>query len=149
MPKVIPLKQFSYSVEIDGLNQFLCQDISLPEMTIDEAEHTEGNFKTRTPGLVALGDLTLSNLKPSDTSDPWAWDWINGVQNPSTGIGLTPDQYQRNVVVRLKDNGGNTIESWEFLDCWPKKALGLSLSKTSSDNIMEEVVLVVNGVNKL
>lgn len=149
MGKITPLKQFAFTVEINGLDQFVCQELTLPEKTVEEAEHTEGNFVVRTPALTRVGDFTLSNLKPADTAESWAIDLINSVQNPETGVGGTPADYELTIVIRLKDNGGNTITTYEATGCWCKKAVGFSLSKTASDNIMEEVQFVCNGFNQL
>lgn len=149
MGKVNPLKQFAYVVEINGLDQFVCQELTLPDVTVEETEHTEGNAIIRTAGLSRVGDLTLSNLKPADTAEQWALDLINSVQNRTTGVGGTPEQYELTIVVRLRDNAGATVISYECTGCWCKKALGMSLSKTSSDNIMEEVQFVCNDIVQL
>lgn len=146
MAVISPLKQFKFTIEIDGLDQFLCQEVTLPDQIVEEVEHTEGNFKVRTPGLVTLGDITLSKLKPADTADDWALEWITSVQDLSTGVGGVPADYLRTVVIRLQDNAGNTIETRTYTDCWVKQNTGLTLSKTSSDNIMQEVVIVANGL---
>lgn len=148
MPKVNPVKQFQYVIEVDGLDQFLCQELTLPDETIEEAEHTEGNAVYRTPGLTRIGDVTLSNLVPTDENDDWAKSWLLQVQDRQAGSGGTPEQYLRTVVVRLLDNGGNTIKTYEMIDCWVKQITGLTLSKSTSDNIMREVVLVVNDINE-
>lgn len=148
MGKVNPIKQFNWTIEIDGLDQFVAQECTLPDRTIDEAEHTEGNFVVRTPGLVRLGDLSLSNLKPSEVADNWAQDWFTSVQDLEEGTGQIPQLYNRNIVVRLRDNQGNTVQQYEYKDCWIKQITGLTLSKTTSDNILEEVVITVNGLEQ-
>lgn len=146
MAVINPIKNFRFTVEIDGLDQFRCQTATLPDVVIEEVEHTEGNFKVRTPGLVTLGDITLGNLIASDAADDWAIDWINSVQSIEDGVGGVPADYQRTIVIRLQDNAGNTVLTKTYLDCWVKQRTGISLDKTASDNIMEEVVIVANGL---
>lgn len=145
MGKVDPIKQFSFVLEVDGIDQFEIQEVTTPDMTIEEVEHGEGNVIRRTPGMVRYGDLTLSKLKPTNTTERSLLDWFEQVQNPTTGVGGTPDQYLRTVTIRLRDNAGNTVDTWEYDDCWLKQKTGITLSKTASDNIMEEAILVVNG----
>ena len=143
--KIIPIKQFSFVLEADGIDQFELQEVGTPDLTIDEVEHGEGNAIVRTPGMMRFGDLTLSRLKPSGTANYSVIQWFEQVQNARTGTGGTPDIYLRNVVIRLQDNAGSTVETWEYGDCWIKQITGISLSKTTSDNIMEEASLVVNN----
>ena len=144
MAKVIGIKQFSYVLEADGIDQFEIQEVTTPDIVIEEVEHGEGNKKVRTPGMVTIGDLTLSRLKKSTTADYGVVQWFESVQNPRTGTGGTPDLYLKNVVLRQQDNAGNTIETWEFKECWVKQSSGTTHSSTASDNVIQEVVLVVN-----
>jgi phage tail-like protein len=144
MPKVVGIKQFSFVLEADGIDQFEVQEITTPDLTIEEVEHGEGNKKVRTPGMVSIGDLTLSRLKKSTTADFRVVEWFEQVQNARTGTGGTPDLYLRNVVLRQQDNAGNTVETWEFKEAWVKQISGTTHSATASDNVIQEVVLVVN-----
>jgi phage tail-like protein len=142
MGKVVPLKQFEYVVEIDGLDTFLVQEVTLPERSVDVTEHGEGNIKRKTPGMVMIGQLVLKKLIPADTADTWAFDWFNQVQNTQTGVGTTT--FFRNVVIRLKDNAGSSKKVFQCIECFPSKIVPGSLNSTSSDNVMEEVTLEVN-----
>lgn len=144
MPKVVGIKQFAFVLEAEGIDQFEVQEVTTPDLTIEEVEHGEGNKKVRTPGMVTIGDLTLSRLKKSDTADYNVMQWFEQVQNARTGTGSTPDLYLRNVVLRQQDNAGNTIYTWEFKECWIKQISGTTHSATTSDNVIEEVVMVVN-----
>lgn len=140
-----PTKQFQFSLEIDGLEQLLVQEMTLPDYTVDEVEHGEGNVIFRTPGMARFGDITLSKLMKGANPDSFVDDLIRQVQDWQTGGGQPPQVYLKTLVVRVKDNTGATIKSYEFTDCWIKQKTGISLSRTTSDNIMEEAVLVCNG----
>jgi phage tail-like protein len=140
-----PTKQFQYAVEVDGLEQLLAQELSLPDYTVDEVEHGEGNTIYRTPGMARFGDLTLSKLMKGANPDSFVDNLIRQVQDWQTGGGQSPQIYLKTMIVRVKDNAGQTIKSYEFTDCWVKQKTGITLSRTTSDNIMEEMVWVVNG----
>lgn len=136
-----PLKQFNYDIEIDGLAQFVAQEVTTPEITIGEVEHGEGNEKRRTPGMIAYGDLTISMLKVAPSADDWAYNWFDQIKN-----GSVPTTYLKNVTIRLKSEDGKTAKTIECKECWIKKLGGLTLSQTAEDNIMEEVVFACNGL---
>lgn len=143
--RVIGLKQFQYSIEIEGLEQFLAQELTLPDVTVDEVEHGEGNIVVRTPGMMKFGDLTVSKLVASTVSDTWASDLIRQINNPDTNTGQPVTTIFKTVVIRLKDIAGNVKKTYELFDCWIKQKTGISLSSTTSDNIIEEAIFVTNG----
>ncbi len=148
MGKINGIKQFQFSIEIDGLEQFRCQTATLPDLTTDEAEHTEGNLVVRTPGLARIGDLTLGNLIPSDTADDWATDLFKSVNDIEGGFGNIPELYLITITIRMYDNAGNTKNTWEYKDCWMKQLTGIGLDKGTSDNIIQEAIFVTNGFDK-
>lgn len=143
MGRVNPVKQTHYVVEANGLNQFICQDFTLPDKSIGEAEHTEGSLVVKTPGRVTVGNANLSNLLPTDETEDWAVAWFTQQYNTFEGTGGTPDQYLRTLVIRLQDGAGNNIQSYELIDCWVKKVGGIQLSKGSDDNVIREIELIV------
>lgn len=143
MGQVNPAKQVHFIIEANGLNQFICQDLTLPDKSIGEGEHTEGVLVVKTPGRVTIGSMTLSNLVPTDQTEDWAYTWFSQVYNTRTAQGGTPSDYLRTLVVRVQDGAGNNIKSYELVDCWVKKVGGVQLSKGSDDNVIEEIELVV------
>jgi phage tail-like protein len=136
-----PLKQFNFDIEVAGIVQFTAQEVTTPEINVGEVEHGEGNVKKRTPGLISYGDLTVSTLKVAPNADAWAYDWFEQLR-----LGTTPTQYLKNVVIRLKDQGGATVRTIECIECWVKKLGGMALSQTADENVIEEVVIVVNDL---
>lgn len=146
--QVNPIKQFFFSIEVDGLVQFTAQEITTPDLEVEEVEHGEGTYIVRTPGLLKFGDLTVKKLISADTADTWARDWLNKVNNPQTNSGSAPSVFMKTCVIRLKDAQGNVKKTWEYKDSWLKKKTGVDLSRTSSDNIIEECVIAVNGINE-
>lgn len=144
MGKIQPIKQFQYVLEVNNIEQFYFQEITTPDITVDEVEHGEGNRIYRTPGMVRIGDMTLSKLIASDTAEQWALDWLNSAQNVASGVGGLPSAYLQTVTIRLRDNAGNTIKTMECGECWLKQKSGVTLSSTTSDNVLEEAMLVVN-----
>ena len=143
MGKVNGIKQFKWILELNGVDQLLFQTATLPEKTIEEVGHTEGNVKKKTPGLVTIGDLVLGKLIATDNTETFFLDWFNEVQNTGTGTGGVPAEYQRDIRVRLTDNNDNTIRLIEYTGCWIKEAPSIDLDRGASDNIMEEATIVV------
>jgi len=77
------------------------------------------------------------------------WDWMDQIQNPFVGGGLTPTAYYRTVIIEeFAEDGATVINRWEAYECWPTKINGQSQKRMSSDNTIEKIELSVNNVNK-
>lgn len=139
------LKVFKFVIEVDGLEQFLVQKIDLPELEIDSTEHGAENYKVKTPGMINVSDLTLEKLKFANQADNWAHEWLQQAQNIETGGGQTVDVFKRDLIVReLSEDGSTTIYTHVLEGAWCKKVSQNSFDRTSSDNVMETVVISVD-----
>lgn len=142
---IVPIKAYTFSIEVEGLVQFTAQEVTTPDTEVEAVEHGEGVSIVRTPGMMKFGDISIKKLIASDTADTWARDWILQVNNPQTNTGANPSVSMKTVVIRLKDAQGNVKKTYEFKDCWMMKKAGVTLSRTSSDNVIEECTLASNG----
>jgi phage tail-like protein len=124
---------YQFRIEIDGLNQFEAQEINLPEQEREVVEHGDTDRKVKTLGMWKVGDITLKKLRPADSVKEWAWDWLN------SGEG-------RIIVISALDDNGATVNAWTIYNTRCKKTSFENFSRTSSDNMMETVVLCCDRV---
>lgn len=148
-----PRKVFNFSLAIVGqpIDPFLFQEVVQPDVEVETVEHGDTNYDVKTGGRVKVGKIILRKLFRStkDTESLYFWDWMKQVQDPTTGGGLTPDAYYRDIIVtELGTDGLSVINRWEYLECWPGKINGQTQRRTSSDNTIEEIELNVNTPNK-
>ena len=104
------------------------------EMTV--AEYRNGNDREnhvrKVPGVHKVADVTL---KRGIVNSADLWEWIENVRR--TGV-----LGQRDVVVTLRDEVGNDVQSWILRGVIPLKYTGPTLAaKGGGDVAMEELVL--------
>ena len=66
-------KVFNFKIEIEGIDQFLIQDVKMPEVEIGAVEHGATNYNIKTAGGVSYSDAELQKIVPADGGDRWAW----------------------------------------------------------------------------
>jgi phage tail-like protein len=142
-----PSKVFNFRVEIDGIDQFEVQEINIPDAEIAVTEHGDGNSTVGTGGQIKFGNITLKKLRALPLSDKWAWNWLMQVQDPISGGGQLPDQYKKVVIIKeLAPDNKTTVTTWTCLGAFPIKSAITPLSRTSSDNTMQDCTLWVDKV---
>jgi hypothetical protein len=148
--KVQPVKVHNWRIEIDGLDTFECQTCNIPVPEIEVVEHGAGNHKQKTAGLVSVGELSFTKLKPLDGSDSWAWDWFKQVQDTKTGKGGYPQFYEKSVIVKLMGpDNETTAYAWLCDGVFIIKIEYNELSKVTSENVIETVTCSVDEINRI
>lgn len=140
-----PRKAFQFSILIPGLNPFLAQEVTSPDVEFEVAEHGDTNFDVKTAGKKKLSNATISKISPADSLDEFIWQWKNSIQNTRTGGGALPSVYKRNVIIQqLGVDGITVLKIWELEGCWPVKVNGINFNRRSSDNTVESFELSVD-----
>jgi len=117
--------------EVSGLNT---------ELTV--SEYRNGNdpeaHVRKVPGMHKVGDVTLKRGILNSTD---LWTWIAEARKASVGA-------QRVVTITMRDEAGETVESWKLRGCIPLKYTGPTLNgKGGGDVAMEELTLSVEGIS--
>jgi len=137
-------KSFQYRVEIDGIDEFEIQKVSIPSVEIDVVEHGDTNRAIKTAGMVKTGDLVLEKIRPIG-NDSWAYNELALAQNVLTGGGTIPVQFKKPIVIKEMDSTGfATLNRWLCTGCWVKKIESSDLDRMSSDAIIETVTFSVD-----
>jgi len=145
MARVAPYPSYNYIVNLSGprdpeklLGGF--SDVSGLTTETHISEYRDGNeaesHVRKVPGSHKIGDVTLKR-GVVDSSDLWAW--IS--QTQTTGI-----LAQRDVVITLRDEAANPVQSWKLRHVVPMKYTGPTLAgKGGGEVAMEELVLSAEG----
>ena len=110
-----PRKKFLFSVICitHPINPYLVQNVTLPEIRIEEVAHGDINRDVKTGGRISVGTLTLQKLETTSGSDTWMWDWLMSVQDLLLGGGLVPSQYWETCTINeLAEDGVSVLNSW-------------------------------------
>ena len=155
MPKIAnPHKQFQFSIELPGLDPFLAQEVILPDDGVAVVEHGDVNFKVKTAGLREIGVLKVKKLQPGDTVSKqsaftlYFRDWIRSIQDTGIGGGAIPDAYKVSArVVEYATDGVTPIAYHKYKGVFPSKINGKTLSRTSSDNTIDDIEFQLDEVD--
>lgn len=144
-----PRKQFQFVISTPGLNNFLCQKVSLPQESTDVTEHGDTNFLIKTGGIRKIGKLILEKIMVATGPDNWLRDWVLQVQNTQLGGGFLPSLYKRTITVQELSNDGITIiNEHTCYGVWPSNREPIDFSRVGSDNTIEKIEFEVDEIVK-
>jgi len=134
-----PYFGYNFAVELDGITRAGFREASGLETSQNVAEYREGTDRNlaprKIPGLNSYGDITLSR---GLTSDSKLWEWRQKVMKGTVE--------RHNVSITLLDQQGNPKVTWNLFDCWPKSWSGPSLSATSDEIAVEQLILACERI---
>lgn len=147
-----PRKQFLWSINFTKhpLTPMLFQSITLPEVSVEQVEHSDVNFQVKTGGRVTVGNITARKLETTYGPDTVLWDWLNSVQSMVLKGGLTPTEYKDVAFINeLAEDGVSVLNTWIATGVWPCRISGQEMDRGNSDNTIEEVEFSVDLLEKL
>lgn len=144
-----PRKKFTWTLEFDGLTPALAQRVIFPKLTVEKAEHGAANVIIKTGGMLTIDDIEVNKLMFSNKNENWAYNWMREVSDPETGQMGIPSEYKRNgYIMQFAPDNVTVLEKWQLFGCWPTEIEKEELDRTSSENMIEKVMLSVDYVVK-
>jgi phage tail-like protein len=140
-----PLVGFHFSVEVSGKVAGLFTEVGGLGSETEVVEHkpisAKGvDFVQKMPGRLKWGDITLKRGITS-TMDVWAWRQV-------VVDGKTVSA-RANGTVTMFDNEGTPVAQWDFVNGWPSKVSGPSLTSDSTAFGVEEMTIVHEGIKRI
>jgi phage tail-like protein len=151
MPKISnPRKKFNFRIEIDGVDQWEVQKVTIPEAEIAVVAHGDSNSDVKTGGRVNFSNLVMEKLKATAESDKAIWLWMKSVQDAATGGGLLPIAYKRIITIKEMDTTGTqAIRKHVCFGCFPVKKTVSELDRQADENTMDTIEFSVDSVEEL
>jgi phage tail-like protein len=143
--RTAPYPSYNYLVDLSGprdpeklLGGF--SDVSGLTTEIHVSEYRDGNeaeaHVRKIPGAHKVGDVTL---KRGIVNSMDLWQWIQDTR--TSGVDA-----KRDVLITLRDEANNAVQSWKLRAVVPLKYTGPTLAgKGAGDVAMEELVLSAEG----
>ncbi|MFM7155361.1 MAG: phage tail protein [Bacteroidota bacterium] len=135
-----PVPAFQFKVEIDGVGEIACAEVSGLEAEADVIEYRAGNSKeysvVKMPGLMKYTDITLKKGMFQDDkvfNEYFAKITMNTIE-------------RKTVTIQLLDEAANPVFTWTLTNAFPKKVSGPSFNAKTSEAAMEELVLAHEGI---
>jgi len=134
---------YTFKIEIDD-HQEIAQfkEVSGLSSEVQVIEHRENTITgkeivKKLPGQKKYGDITLKRGK---TDSKKLWEWHKKIQDGKI------DEARKNASIVLFDYAGGEIARYNLTNCWPSKVSIGSLQAGSNDVLMEECVIVHEGI---
>lgn len=140
-----PRKQFNFSISIPGLNPFLAQKVTLPDVEVEQVSHGDTNYDVKTGGRLKVGNLSIEKISSATQPDSWFFQWMKAVQNAQLGGGALPIAYKRTIeIVQYSTDGVTVLNRYVYTGVWPAKKNGIELNRMGSENTLESVEFSVD-----
>ena len=152
-----PLKNFRFGVEIGGFVRSLFSKVSgLSAGQTEAVEYREGGMNTNvqsSPGLTKNTDVTLERgliVGVAGSGETNMLDWYKSVYDVSQRVPKSSKDFRRTVDIITFDKEGVVVVRWRLLQAWPKEYVPMTdLDAMASGNLMERLVLVHEGMNRI
>ena len=139
-----PLVGFHFSVEISGKVSGLFTEVSGLGSETETVEHkpvsSKGvDFVQKMPGRLKWSDITL---KRGITATMDVWSWRQLVVDGQVA------KARANGTIIMFDTSGTAVAQWDFVNGWPSKVSGPSLTSDSTAFGVEEMTIVHEGIKR-
>lgn len=134
-----PYGNYNFLVEIDGITRAAFHEASGMDSSIDIIEHREGGSLTplKLPGQTKYSNIVLKWGLSIDTDlEQWHQDTVDG------------DIQRKNGSVVLLDRRGQEVARWNFVNAWPAKWTGASLTAEGNDVFIDTMELAHEGISR-
>ena len=133
-------KKFKYIVEVDGVGHSGFQKCSELSVEVANVQYYEGGsiIPNKSPGRLTFADLTLER---GATQDRDLFDWFQDVAVTASGLGLTGENFKRNLDIVQQDRDGTTLRRWSLSRAWPVKFVAGDWDNEADENVIESVTL--------
>ena len=137
-----PLVGFSYGIEVGGTitGYFTkCEGLGSTTAVVDHKVVTEDgrDLIKKIPGRLEWGDIVLTR---GITANMDFWTWRKQVEDGKVG------EARKNGSIIMYDQSNTEVARWNFVNGWPSKLDGPSLSSEGNEVSVESLTIVHEGI---
>lgn len=145
MPRQDPLRNFRYSLEIDGITQAGFAEVAIGDLSTEPIEYREGDELTTVRKLNGLNKYANITLKWGVTDSVELADWHQLVVDDATPL----DDARRNVVIRVQNEAGEDKAAFEITKAWPCKYDPTDLNGKGNEVAIDSLELCNEGIRRI
>jgi phage tail-like protein len=146
MPRIDPLRNFRFRLEIDGIAQAGFSEVMIAETTIDAVDYrlgTDPPFVRKLSGLTKFGNITL---KWGMTVGGGSLDLFKWHDDVSAGLVL---ERRKKVVIVVQDEAGTDAARFVISEAWPVKYDPSDLNAKGNEVMIELLELANEGIERV
>ncbi len=137
-------KVYKWLIEIDGVDAFLIQECTLPEVEqgMFEINRAVNEENMKIPSKRKISNLTCKKLIPTDEVETWAYSWLDEVNEGNRAA------YAKFAnVILLAEDGITPVRKYDLGEIFPIKVTTDTLNRTGEDGLYETVEFAVSRFN--
>lgn len=146
MPRIDPLRNFRYRLEIDNITQAGFSEVAIAETTIDAVDYREGTdppHVRKLSGLTKYGNITLKwgLTVGANALDLFKW-------HADISSGQIVDKRRKVVIVVQKEDGTDAAR-FVVSEAWPVKYDPSDLNAKGNEAMIELLELANEGIERV
>lgn len=145
MAKELPLRQFLYTMEIDGITQAGFAEVAIGDASTEPIEYREGDEISTVRKLNGLNKYGNITLKWGITDSTELADWHYMVVDDAVPLA----DAQRNVVIRIRNDAGEDKAAFEITKAWPCKYDPTDLNGKGNEVAIDTLELCNEGIRRI
>ncbi len=132
---------YKFIVEIDGIDQLLVQEVTLPEDSVEVVELGAGvnDYAVKLPSRPKIGNITLKKVLSTSKPETWAYDWLE-----KTKTGKREDYAKFAFIKQLAEDGTTVIRTHDLGEIFPVKIAPEGLKRLGTELFMESVEFAIS-----
>jgi phage tail-like protein len=143
-----PYKQFKFRVKWDGKyipGIVYVSGLNRKTQVVTHRSGSDSGTDRKSPGQTTYEPIALKRGRTHDTSfEQWANKVYNYGSGPGGGISLA--DYQKDIIIELCNEAGQTVMAFKVYRCWPSHYSALNqLNSMSGDAALETMILEHEG----
>jgi phage tail-like protein len=146
MPRIDPLRNFRFRLEIDGITRAGFSEVMIAETTIDVVEYREGDHPPhvqKNTGLTKYGNITLKWGVTVGGTALELFKWHSDVS-----AGLVKEQ-RKKVTIVVQDEAGTDAARFVVSEAWPVKYDPSDLNAKGNETFIELIELANEGIERV
>ena len=143
MPRVDPLRNFRFRVEIDGLQSAGFTEVQGLTATTDVIEYREGNDPPHMRKLSGLTKYSNVILKRGMTTSLELYNWYRQITSGQLA------NSRKQVVVVLQDESGADLARFVVHEAWPVKFDAPDFNAKGNEVAIESFELANEGIERV
>jgi phage tail-like protein len=146
MPRVDPLRNFRFRLEIDAIAQANFSEVAIGETTIDVIDYREGTdppHMRKLSGLTKYGNITLKWGVTVGTNALALFKWHSAVAAGQLAAN------RKKVTIVVLDEAGADGARFTVSEAWPMKYQPSTLDAKSNEVLIETLELANEGIERV
>ena len=139
-----PVRNFQFVIEINGLDQFLIQDISGIKKEFEKIIYNDVGADVERPGRPKTGDIQFKKIIRAKNADNWAWEMLQSIFD---GVKYSlPSDYVGTWVLKALNPDNTVARRFVLTEAWVQAVELSDLARGGNEALMDTFTASVRDI---